>query len=246
VPLAIWPICCFSVALPRCSPTLIRHATNELSFSPRTRLLNPPEGSAKALHHGTDNVLCRERSLAKRAVWSTTGPGEYIRVFYIAHANSGCLLEHQPDLVPSQQPKFPVQATRARNFPRLLIAPGSWMSCCRAMVVWPRRRANLETTSPHIRLMFPASLREELVGPARATITTGKLQRSSAPLVCGFHCSRLPYRCFTVLAWPPIDGRYTKRFHFRHSIMTTVPISQLRNVEAADPVERRIHSSRIH
>jgi len=35
---------------------------------------------------------------------------------------------------------------------------------------WRRRCANLETSSPHIRLMFLASLLQGSVGPARATL----------------------------------------------------------------------------
>jgi hypothetical protein len=110
---------------------------------------------------------------------SAPGHDEYIRVFYIAHASSGCLLEYQPDRQASPQPKFPAQATRARNFPRLLITPGSWMSCVRATIRW-RRRANLETASPHISLMFFAFRCQDSVGPPgpRYFRSTAEVQRT--------------------------------------------------------------------
>jgi hypothetical protein len=81
-------------------------------------------------HYGTDNVLCREVVHAgEEARWcARLAQGEYIRVFYIAHARSGCLLEYQPGLLPNQRREFSRLAGRATGFPRALIAPGSWMS----------------------------------------------------------------------------------------------------------------------
>jgi hypothetical protein len=85
-------------------------------------------------HYGTDNVLCRDVVHAGEArCCARLAHGEYIRVLYIAHASSGCLLEYQPGLLTNQRPKFSILAGRATSFPRTLIAPGSWMSCGRAM-----------------------------------------------------------------------------------------------------------------
>lgn len=97
-----------------------------------THAIRPAGGSAKLPHYGTDNVLRRELHSGEARSSARLAPGEYIRVFYIAHANSGCLLEYQPDLLASQQPNFSMDAGSARTSPRSLIAPGSWMSSGRA------------------------------------------------------------------------------------------------------------------
>jgi hypothetical protein len=65
----------------------------------------------------------------------------------------------------------------------------------------------------------------------------------------GSTAAGLPYRCFTVLAWPLVDGRYTGEVpletpHYDRCCYITTSICTFRTFVAADPGENRSKAAR--